>query len=155
MFMISSQKISISHIPCLVITGIGFFWSLHQIPDFNWLKSLWLLLLIPSGLSMLYVGRLSLNTAALIFQRADFLQYVWYSLFRLGLRPDAIYNGVLRFVLIFIVPFAMIASIPTRILLEPIDYRFIVWACIMPVFLLSFMRWFWNYCMKFYSSASS
>jgi len=155
MFMISSQKISISHLPCLIITGIGLIWSLYQIPDFNWLKLLWLLLMIPSGLSVIFVGRLALNSSALMFTRADFLQYVWYSLFRLGLRPDAIYNGILRYILLFVLPFAMVASVPTRFLLEPIEVGYVVWAVVMPVLLLLFMNWYWKFCMKFYSSASS
>jgi len=155
MFMISSQKISISHIPCLFITGAGLIWSLMQIPDFNWLKLFWLILLIPSGLSVIFVGRLALNSSAIIFSRADFLQYVWYSIFRLGLRPDAIYSGTLRYILIFILPFAMVASVPTRFLLEPIQFGFALWALIMPILLLSFMNWYWKFCMKYYSSASS
>lgn len=154
-FMISSQKISVSHIPCLFITGIGLLWSLNQLPDFNWLNLFWLLLMIPSGLSVIFVGRLALNSSALIFSRADFLQYVWYSLFRLGLRPDAIYSGVLRFVLLFVMPFAMVASIPTRILIEPLNWGYISWALIMPCLLITFINWYWKYCMKFYSSASS
>lgn len=155
MFMISSQKISISHIPCLFLTGSGLIWALMQIPEFNWLRLFWLLILIPSGLSVIYVGRLTLNATAIIFTRADFLQYVWFSLFRLGLRPDSIFSGVLRYVLLFIVPFAMVASIPTRFLLEPIHLGFALWAIIMPVILITFAQWYWNYCMKFYSSASS
>ena len=155
MFMLSSQKISISHIPCLFITGAGFIWAINQIPDFNYLKLFWLIILIPAGLSVIFAGRFALNCSAVLFTRADFLQYVWYSMFRLGLRPDAIYSGFLRFVLIFIVPFAMIASIPARILLEPINPVFLIWAILLPVILMTALRKYWSYCLKQYSSASS
>lgn len=155
MFMISSQKVSISHVPCLFFTGAGLIWALQAIPDFNWYRMLWLFLLIPSGLSVIFVGRLALNSTAIIFSRADFLQYVWYSIFRLGLRPDAIYKGFLRYVLLFVLPFAMVASIPTRFLLEPAQLGFIAWAIAMPVLLFTFMNWYWKFCMRFYSSASS
>lgn len=155
MFMISSQKISISHIPCLIFTGGGLIWALQAIPDFNWFRLFWLILLIPSGLSVIFVGRLALNSTAIIFSRADFLQYVWYSIFRLGLRPDAIYKGFLRYVLLFVLPFAMVASIPTRFLLEPLQIGFVAWAIAMPVLLFLFMNWYWKFCMRFYSSASS
>ncbi len=154
-FMLSSQKISISHIPCLAITGIGFIWALGSIPNFEWSKLLWLILLIPSGLSVIFVGRFALNCSAIIFTRADFLQYVWYSMFRLGLRPDAIYSGFLRFLLIFIIPFAMIASIPARVLLEPFQPWMILWALVMPVVLVFSLKKYWAYCIKQYSSASS
>jgi len=155
MFMLSSQKISISHIPCLFITGAGFIWSINQIPDFNYWKILWLIILVPAGLSVIFAGRFALNCSAILFTRADFLQYLWYSMFRLGLRPDAIYSGFLRFVLIFVLPFAMIASIPARVLLEPFNPIFIVWALVLPTLLIWGLRRYWAYCLRQYSSASS
>lgn len=155
MFMLSSQKISISHIPCLIITSIGLIWASKQLPDFAWARLLWLIILVPSGLSVIFVGRFALNATALIFSRADFLQYVWYSLFRLGLRPDAIYSGVLRYILIFVLPFAMIASIPARFLLEPAQWYLVIWALVMPLILFGFLNAYWRYCLKNYSSASS
>lgn len=155
MFMLSSQRISISHIPCFFITAGGLVWALAQLPDFNWFKLLWLLILIPSGLSVIFCGRFALNSTSIIFTRADFLQYIWYSLFRLGLRPDAIYSGFLRVILIFIVPFAMIASIPARIMLEPTSYGLLIWAFVLPFISFYLLKKYWVFCLKFYSSASS
>lgn len=155
MFMLSSQKVSISHIPCLFITGAGFMWAVGQIPDFNYWKMLWLLVLIPAGLSVIFAFRFALNCSAILFTRADFLQYLWYSMFRLGLRPDAIYSGFLRFVLIFVIPFAMIASIPARILLEPVHIGFLIWALLLPTILIAGLSKYWKYCLTQYSSASS
>ena len=159
MFMTSSQKISISHIPCFFVTLAGLLWSLNQLPDFSWIKILWLLIMIPSGLTVIFCGRFALNATALLFTRADFLQYVWYSLFRLGLRPDGIYsslmNGVLRKLLIYILPFAMIASIPTRFLLEPLNPGLLIWALVMPSLLIFMTNKYWQYCLKNYTSASS
>lgn len=155
MFMLSSQKVSISHIPCLFITGAGFIWAVNQIPDFNYWKLLWLFILVPAGLSVIFCGRFALNCSAILFTRADFLQYLWYSMFRLGLRPDAIYSGFIRFVLVFVLPFAMVASIPARVLLEPFNFGFVVWAIILPIILVTALRKYWSYCLRQYSSASS
>lgn len=155
MFMLSSQKMSITHIPCFFITGAGLIWACAQLPDFNFLNLFWLLLMVPSGLSVIFCGRFALNATAILFTRADFLQYVWYSLFRLGLRPDAIYAGVLRFALVFVLPFAMIASVPTRFLLEPVNWTLAAWALVMPVILVTLLTKYWHYCLRFYSSASS
>lgn len=155
MFMLSSQRISVSHLPCFFITGAGLLWALSQLPDFNWYKLLWLLILIPSGLSVIFCGRFALNSTSIIFTRADFLQYIWYSLFRLGLRPDAIYSGFIRIILIFVVPFAMVASIPARVLLEPTSLWMLAWALVLPFVLFYLLKKYWNYCLRFYSSASS
>ena len=159
MFITSSQKLSISHIPCFFITLGGLFWSLKQLPHFSWVNLLWLIIMIPSGLSVIFCGRFALNATALLFTRADFLQYVWYSLFRLGLRPDGIYSsfmgGALRKILIFILPFAMIASIPTRFLLEPLNPALLIWALVMPLILFNLTNRYWQYCLRNYTSASS
>lgn len=155
LFMLSSQRISVSHVPCFLITGAGLIWSLFQIPDFNWFKLLWLIILIPSGLSVIFCGRFALNSTSILVTRADFLQYVWYSLFRLGLRPDAIYSGFLRIILIFVLPFAMVASIPARVLLEPTSYWMILWALVLPFILFYLLKKYWVFCLKHYSSASS
>lgn len=159
MFMTSSQKISISHIPCFFITFAGLLWSLHQLSDFSWTKIAWLFIVIPAGLTVIFCGRFALNATALLFTRADFLQYVWYSLFRLGLRPDGIYsnlmNGALRKILIFILPFAMIASVPTRFLLEPLRPELLAWSITMPFILIYLTNKYWIYCLKNYTSASS
>lgn len=155
MFMLSSQRISISHIPCFFITFGGLIWALNQLPEFNWLKLLWLIFLVPAGLSVIFCGRFALNSTSIIFTRADFLQYIWYSVFRLGLRPDAIYSGALRLVLIFIIPFAMVASIPARILLEPTQAWMIAWALVLPFILFYLLKKYWVFCLKHYSSASS
>ena len=155
MFMLSSQRVSVSHIPCFLITFGGLIWSLQQLPEFNWFKLLWLIILIPTGLSVIFCGRFALNSTSIIFTRADFLQYIWYSAFRLGLRPDAIYSGFLRIILIFIVPFAMVASIPARILLESPQAWMIAWALILPFILFFLLKKYWNFCLRHYSSASS
>lgn len=158
-FMLTSQKISISHLPCFFITGGGVIWSLTQIPDFNWAKMLWLIIMIPSGLSVIYCGRFALNATSILFERADFLQYVWFSLFRFGLRPDGIYsaimNGFFRYILIFILPFAMVASIPTRFLIEPLNPVYLAWGIIMPCLLIFLTNRYWKFCLRSYSSASS
>ena len=155
MFMLSSQRLSISHIPCFFITFGGLIWALNQLPEFNWLKLFWLILLVPAGLSVIFCGRFALNSTSIIFTRADFLQYVWYSLFRLGLRPDAIYSGLLRIILIFVLPFAMVASIPARILLEPTQAWMLLWAMVLPFICFYLLKRYWTFCLRYYSSASS
>jgi ABC-2 type transport system permease protein len=155
MFMLSSQRVSISHLPCFFITLAGFFWSVSQLPNFSWFKLIWLILLLPAGLSVIFCGRFALNATSIIFTRADFLQYIWFSLFRLGLRPDAIYNGFVRFILIFIIPFAMVASIPARMIMEPANPVFIAWGMLLPFILFFVLKKYWAFCLRHYSSASS
>ncbi len=159
LFMLTTKKISITHIPCFFITLAGLFWASSQIIGFNYFSLLWLIICVPAGLTVIFCGRMALNTTMILFERADFLQYVWFSLFRLGMRPDGIYNsvgnGALRTVLIYILPFAMVSSIPARFLFEPLNYVYLAWTLIMPFILISLIKRYWNYCIQHYASASS
>ena len=68
-----------------------FIWSLSQLPDVNWAKAIWIVVLAPSGFAVLYGVRFSIAALALLFVRVDSVQYVWYQLYRFGMRPDSIY----------------------------------------------------------------
>jgi ABC-2 type transport system permease protein len=154
-FMISFQRISVSCFGNLLIALCWFFWSLSQLPDVNWTKGIWILLLAPSGFAVLYGVRFSIAALALLFVRVDSIQYVWYQLYRLGMRPDSIYMPWLRFLLLTLVPVGLIASVPARAILNPPELWVYAWAlCAGPLFIM-FSAWFWKRCLLKYQSASS
>jgi ABC-2 type transport system permease protein len=154
-FIITSQKIATAYIGNLTLSIVWFFWACSQIEDFNWLKLIWLLIMIPAALTVIYTVRFFLSASSILFTRADFLQFMWYTIFRLGHRPDSIYSGLMRYVILFIIPVGMVASVPARVLLEPIDWRLILWAlAIIPTGALLTHK-YWQFCLSRYTSASS
>ncbi len=154
-FMLSCQRINTAIIGNLLLGIAWLIGSLMALPDFNWVRLLWLLILIPAGLLSLYSIRFAFSSTALIFTRSDNLQYLWFQIYRLGMRPDSIYVPWLKFVVLTFLPVAVVASVPARALLNPPDFLLFTWVVLWTFALLYFSHRYWNYCLKFYSSASS
>lgn len=154
-FMISSQRIATAYIGNLGIGVAWFIYTCSELPNFNWLQLLWLLIMLPASLSVIYFIRFCLNASAILFTRADSLQFIWYTVFRLGHRPDRIYQSAMRFVVLFILPVGMIASAPARAILEPADAVTVIWALVMGPTLIYLSNCYWKFCLSRYTSASS
>ncbi|MBX2988381.1 MAG: ABC-2 family transporter protein [Bdellovibrionaceae bacterium] len=154
-FMVSLQRASTAILGNFAL-GLGWLiFSLSRLPDFSWERLLWLLILIPCGVTILYCCRFFFTSVAVIFTRAENLQFLWYQLYKFGMRPDSIYAPWLKFFLLTMLPVAMIASVPARALLDPPEPWLFLWAAVLAVFLLWVSHRFWNWCLKQYSSASS
>lgn len=154
-FMISCQRVNTAIIGNLIMATAWLSFALWGLPDFDWLRILWLLILVPAGLLSLYAIRFSFCALSLIFTKADNIQYLWYQLYRLGMRPDSIYHPWLKLLILTLLPIAAVASVPSRALLDPPDFTLFAWVVAWSAALLYLSHRFWNYCLKFYSSASS
>lgn len=154
-FMVSLQRAATASLGNLTIGLLWFGYSLYKLPDFEVIRLLWMIFLIPCGVFIVYAIRFFFTSTAIIFTRADNLQFLFYQIYKMGMRPDAIYAPWLRFVLITLIPVALVASIPARALLEPPSIPLFVWSALMCLFSLWLSAKFWHRCLKYYSSASS
>lgn len=154
-FMISLQKASTASIGNLLIALSWFVYSLLQLSNFEWLRLPWLLVLIPCGLVALYSMRFCMSATAVIFARSENLQFIWYQIYRLGMRPDSIYVPWFKWLLLTALPVGVIASVPARALLEPSNPALFAWTLVLAGLLIYLTNKFWNFALKFYSSASS
>lgn len=154
-FMISLQKASTAMIGNLGLAVAWFTYSLIQLPNFEWLRLFWLILLIPCGLIALYTMRFFMAAMAVIFARSENLQFIWYQIYRLGMRPDSIYVPWMKWMLLTALPVGVIASVPARALLEPPNLPLFLWVVVLSVILIYLSNKFWKFALKFYSSASS
>jgi len=155
-FMVSLQKVSASLFTNLVI-GLSFLtWAIAAYPM---AISAWryasLVILIPAGLISLYAMRFFIATLALIFARTDNLQFAWYQIYRLGMRPDGIYPNWLKLILRTLLPMALIAALPADLILVDFDWRWLAWATIWSAVLLYGTHRFWKFGLSKYTSASS
>jgi ABC-2 type transport system permease protein len=138
-----------------VLGSAWLCWALSQRPDISLFRMLWLLILIPCGLIVFYCMRFFFATLSVMFTKAENIQYLWYQIYRLGMRPDSIYVPWMRFFVLAIVPVGMIASVPARFLLEVPNYRLFLWTIFLSGFTLYLSARFWRFALKRYSSASS
>jgi len=154
-FMLSCQRMSTALIGNLLIGISWLTFALSGLPEFNTARLLWLLLLIPTGLLCLYAMRFMFCSTAVVLTRSENLQYLWFQIYRLGMRPDAIYFPWLSFLVLSVIPVGAIASIPARALLDPPDIGLFLWVTGWSLILLWFSHRFWIWCLRHYSSASS
>lgn len=154
-FMVSLQRSATALLGNLSIAIAWLIFSLWQLEGFNWMRLGWLLLLIPSGVTVLYCCRFLFASSAVIFTKADSMQFIWYQLYKLGMRPDSIYAPWIKFFLLSLFPVAVIASVPARALLDPPAIHIYGWAVLLSVILLYLSTKYWRFALRYYSSASS
>lgn len=156
-FFVSLNRLSLALLGNLSLAIAYLTWALNQKNlSLNPFMVLSLIILIPCGVLSVYAVRFMLSILALIFVRAENLQYLWYQVYRLGLRPDSIYHPSVRVLILTVLPVGLVASLPTRVLLledQPIPW---ILLALGSTFFLNFLaRKLWLYSLKFYSSASS
>lgn len=154
-FMVSLQRANTAILGNLVLGVSWLVWSLSNLPGFDAIRLLWLLVLIPAGVTIAYCCRFFFAATAVIFTRSENLQFLWYQIYKLGMRPDSIYNPWVKLVLMSLLPVAMIASVPARSIVEEPSPGLFLWAIVLSGLLLWLTQRFWKMCLKFYSSASS
>lgn len=154
-FMVSLQRASPALLGNLVIGSTWLIFSLSQLPGFSFARLIWLLVLIPCGIMVLYSCRFFFTSSALILTRAENLQFLWYQFYKLGMRPDSLYAPWLKVILLTFVPVSLIASVPAHALLDPPNLTLFVWSIVIAVTFLSLSTRVWKWCLKYYASASS
>ncbi len=153
--MISCQRMATALLGNFMIGFSWLIWSIWQLPDFSWMRLGFLIVLVPCGVTVLYCVRFVLSATAVIFTRAEGIQYMWYQLYKLGMRPDSIYVPWLRYLLLSLFPVAVIASVPARSLLDPPDYGLFLYVFGLTALLLYLSNRFWRFALTKYTSASS
>jgi ABC-2 type transport system permease protein len=155
-FMMSCQKVSSAYIGNLLL---AFFWLcislVHYPGDLNpWALSS-LIFSIPLGLLLIYAVRFFFAASALYFTRAENLNYLWFQLYRLGMRPESLYPDWLKITTTTVFPVAFIASIPTQVAIEMTSPSILLWAAVLSILFLWLTTQFWRRGLRAYSSASS
>jgi len=155
-YMVSFQKVGIVYLFSFMLAAGWFCWALISYPEpLPWYRVLWLIYLIPCSIVLLYSIRFCFATVSVLSVRAENLQYLWYNLYRLGMRPDGIYQPWMRWLVFTIFPVGFIASVPARAVLEPASPWLFAAAGGMAAFCLWLSHRFWNFALSRYSSASS
>lgn len=155
-FMLSFMKFNTAYCANLILVTFGFFWAMTQLPSgIPWLKLPILLIVIPCGVCVMYSTRLFFAASSIYFGNTSQLMMLWFQLYRLGTRPDIFYPPWMRYIVLGFIPMGFIASVPSRIIIEPWSWWLPISSVAMGVFLFSLSRWYWKLAIKNYSSASS
>lgn len=108
-----------------------------------------------SGVTIIYSFMLLLMTLGIWLVRVDNLWVLGDTMMQIARYPTDIYSAMIQRFFLFAIPIVFLATMPARALVKGIDgYAFglgLLWAGL----LFGAARWFWNYAMRSYSSASS
>lgn len=154
-FMLTLQKANTAIFGNLLL-GLGWLiYALSGLDDFMPARLLWLIILIPCSLIVVYSMRFMFAATAVIFTRSENLQFLWWQVYRLGMRPDSMYRPYVKYILLTVIPVGVIVSVPARALLNPPDFIYLLWPLVLSPMLIYATHKFWNFALKFYTSASS
>ncbi len=155
-FMMSVQKMSPAYVANVFLILGWLIWALNQLPDFSaWSRLPLLIITIPCALIITYALRFFFSATALIFTRAENITYVWHQVYRLATRPDTIYPPWLRYTVLTFLPLGFVGSVPARLILETPDTVLLSACVFVAVVCLYASHRYWNFALRFYSSASS
>ncbi len=155
-FMLSFQRMTVAYLGNILIAFSYLIYALTSLGRaVNYWQLLFLLLAVPSALGIVYGIRFFFSASALIFTRAENINYVWHQFYRLGTRPDAVYPAWLRYGILTVVPVGFIASVPARLILEPPNPILIFGMIFLSVLFVYISTRFWKFALRFYASASS
>ncbi len=116
--------------------------------------AVYVLLLINGGI-IYYLVHISFLIPVFWLHSNRGLGEMFYALEKYSDRPDRIYHGYLRRLLVTLLPFALVASYPARALFEGLSATLLLHIGAVTVCAFLFVKWFWHKALSAYSSASS
>ena len=149
--VMTAQRLQCSFILNALFAFFWLFWSLSLLPQgLSWTHFLLILIVVPAGLAVFYSTRLIVCTVALLLTRAEHFYELYWTVFRMGQRPDRLYGPGLRYFILLVFPVGMIASVPTRVLLNPWDGFALPMLILGATASLFVANRFWNWSVKRY-----
>ncbi len=144
-----------SFLNLLCAAGI-LIWALAGYPgDLPWSRMPLFLVAILFG-SLLHAGIYLLTVLpAFWLESSEGFHAMFYNFARLMERPDGIYTGWTRRLLVTVMPFALMASFPTRMLWQPLDLSMLLHFAAVLLLFGGLILWIWHLGLKRYGSASS
>lgn len=156
LFFLSTRDFAFnSFVNFLVTIGIMVWAFARSEVSYPFAKILLFVLLTFSGTYLFILLRILFLTPVFWTHSGRGLEAIFWTADKIAERPDAIYRGWVRKVLVSILPFAVISSFPARALFEA-DWISVSLYCVGIVVVFHFITMaVWNFGLKNYSSASS
>ncbi|MFM1847541.1 MAG: hypothetical protein RL417_1015 [Pseudomonadota bacterium] len=156
LFCVSLREFSLSSF-CNLCVALGLLaWFLGRLPVPPTPLQLGLgCLLLMNGAILYHLMRLVLLMPVFWIHSGRGLDNLFFSIVQLCERPDRIYGTVLRTLLITVLPFALMASYPARVILEPLDWGIVLYTLGVTGLFAVVALLLWRRGLRAYSSASS
>jgi ABC-2 type transport system permease protein len=156
LFFISLRDFAANSFVNLIITAGLLTWAVGRYPDpiSAWKVVLFIVLVI-NGTMIFYCMNAMSNMLVFFTHSSEGFSHMIWSMMKLGERPDRIFTGLLRRLVTFVLPFALIASFPTRLMIEEFDWRILLHIVSVSAVMFAITLFVWSRALRSYSSASS
>lgn len=153
-FWLSTRTVSPWGLPDLIFGGLVLFYATNKlgIGVANYLLSAVPLVF---GMISLYSLWFMLGATSIWFVKIYNLTEVLRGFLEAGRYPMVAYPTAYRFFFTFIIPVAFLTTVPAEAMLGRGELSWIAGAGILALVLLLASRWFWQFALRFYTSASS
>lgn len=156
LFFLSLRDFAANSFMNLLIAAVIFIWAIARYPQpFSAAQAGLYLLLILNGTFLYYLLSMFLLIPVFWTHSGRGFQQIIWSFQRLMERPDRIFSGWVRRMLVTILPFALMASFPARIFLEGLQPRLLLHIGAVTAIFFATVVMFWRFALRSYSSASS
>ncbi len=156
LFFVSLRDFAANSFVNLLMTMGILAWAIARYPEpISAAKFVLFILLILNGNVLFYCLCMLAALPVFFTQSSQGFGHLIWSLMKLGERPDRIFTGWIRKILVTVLPFSLIASFPTRIFLEDLDVSILLHTLIVSSLFFAFLVWSWNKSLRRYASASS
>lgn len=156
LFFLSLREFSANSFMNLLVAVGVWVWSIaNSGVDYSALQILIHSILILNGAFLFFLVQM-LSVLPVFWTHAPHGYHdVFWGLQQFAERPHKIFQGGLRIVLITVLPFSLMASVPAQVLIEGLDWKWILYCVLMSGGFFTFIGWLWNVGLRNYSSASS
>lgn len=156
LFFVSFRDVSASSAVNLVMAWGILGYGLWNLPgEIPWARLPVFLLLILNGFFLFYCVRLMAALPVFWTHSSTGFEMLFHSATHFIEKPHRIFRGGARFVLTFILPFSLMASVPAAVFLEGLNIRSLVTLFGMSFVLFGVILAIWRAGLRSYSSASS
>ncbi len=140
-----------------VVFGLGLvmFAAIRLSTSVSTGKVLVFVIMLSSGVTIIYSFWLALATMAFWFTRINNIEMVFWNVFEAGRYPVHIYRPWVRWGLTYIVPLAFLTTFPASALLGKTSSDGAIVAVIFAGVSLLLSSWFWRFGLRHYSGASA
>lgn len=157
-FAVSTRQFGLDN---LVNAGIGVAFVVFSLAKLAVVPTAarvgWYLLAVLLGSTVHYSIMFALATLSFWIVRAQGLIYGYYNIVNVSRYPSEVFGGMFKLVFTWLIPVIVVANWPARILARPWESAppLVLQLVLASALCLTLSRWFWQFALRRYSSASS
>ncbi|RZA19119.1 MAG: hypothetical protein EOP10_20015 [Proteobacteria bacterium] len=153
-FFVGFRYINFASLANVIISGSILTWAMLRYEEsFHWWAIAIYLVLLCLAAFLYFLVMFALLMAVFWLENADSMMTIYFEGVNFASRPHHIFKGVVRTVLMTLVPFSVYASIPAQALFEQVGWGSVLHVFLVVLFFLGLNLTLWRAGLKRYSSA--